>query len=518
MADFKISQIAQANVVNKDDLIYLIQNNESKNVKASTLFDSIADPTLAGNIIFGGMPQVMNSSGTISITTTRTDLYGGVAANANAIANGTILPSSIYLYTEGVSATGRGLRFVDGTPTTTTLFVKYSNNKINLAAADLVSSYSPDDWVGSTGLRPFPSGLNFVKGAKYIFDVSHPTNSGNVLALSTSIDGTNTQGTRYTANIVTNGTPGNAGANIVFNVPITSIDPGGKTYLDFPTGVDGQLKVVNLVKTGGGSFVISSNLQNNISVELKKSGDSAFMMYSGNGWIFIGASPGLVTTFSGTSDDVPEGQKLYFTNARARAAISAGDSSIIYDKANGTIRANATALAALVGTVAFTGNTNAVAEGSLNLYYTNARVYANVFPLLASKANVTDLTTANVIESTSNLYYTNARVYANVSPLLVSKANVTDLTTANVLESTSNLYYTNARVYANVFPLLASKANVSDLTTANVIESASNLYYTNARVYANVFPLLELKANVTDLTTANVLESASNLYYTNARV
>ena len=553
MADLKISQLAKANVVNKGDLLYLVQDDTSLNVDAGTLFASIADPTLAGNIVLGGPVQVMNAAGTVSITTTRTDLYGGVSANTDAINSGTVLPATIYLYTEGLSATGRGLTFATGTPINKTLYARYKNEKIYLSAAEGSNfSYPPEDWIGTTGLRPFPTSVSFIKGSTYIFDVSDPSNTGNVLALSTSIDGTNTLGTRYTggANVIINGTPGTAGANVTFTVPNVTVDTGGKAYLDLPAGADGQLKVINLVRTDGGRFVLSSNLQNNLAIELKKSGDSAFLMYSSNGWILVGSNPGLITSFSGTSDDVTEGSKLYFTNARARAAITAGDTTIIYDRANGTIKANATVLAGLIGSVGFTGNTNAVAEGSLNLYYTNARVYANVIGLFGAKANVSDLTTSNVAELT-NLYYTNARVYSNVISLLNNyataadlnrKANVVDLTTANVAELT-NLYYTNARVYANVIGLLNAKANVVDLTTANVRESTSNLYFTNARVYSNVLALLPtlagdnitiaangrisstasgsaspLATSIIGLNTANVSESASNLYYTNARV
>jgi len=149
-----------------------------------------------------------------------------------------------------------------------------------------------------------------------------------------------------------------------------------------------------------------------------------------------------------------------------------------------------------------------------NLYYTNARVLSFVTPYL---------TTANVLESASNLYYTNSRVYAAIQGNLATKANVVDLTTANVSELT-NLYYTNARVLSFVTPYL---------TTANVTE-LTNLYYTNARVISAVTPYLTT-SNVVEgsnqyftnarailavtpyLTTANVLESSSNLYYTDIR-
>jgi hypothetical protein len=220
----------------------------------------------------------------------------------------------------------------------------------------------------------------------------------------------------------------------------------------------------------------------------------------------IGNVTGFVSSISNfTTSNLVEGNNLYYTNARVYANVI----SVLNAKAN-------------VGDL----TTANVAESTNNLYYTNARVYSNVVGLFANyatianlnlRANLTQLTTANITE-VNNLYYTNTRVHANVIGLLNTKANVIDLTTSNVTESTSNLYYTNARVYANVISLLNLKANVIDLTTANVLELANNLYYTNARVYANVISLLNLKANVIDLTTSNVTESTSNLYYTNTRV
>lgn len=105
-----------------------------------------------------------------------------------------------------------------------------------------------------------------------------------------------------------------------------------------------------------------------------------------------------------------------------------------------------------------------------------------------------------------------------LSTRLATKANVSDLTTANISELT-NLYYTNARVYDNVITLgyatnayvntrLETKANVGDLTTSNIVEG-SNLYYTNARVYANVILLGYANTNTTN-TLVNNLSIAWN--------
>lgn len=98
------------------------------------------------------------------------------------------------------------------------------------------------------------------------------------------------------------------------------------------------------------------------------------------------------------------------------------------------------------------------------------------------------LTTANVSEVT-NLYYTDSRVYSNVTQL------------GYITSSSLNGYATNSQ--------LSAYALDADLTTANVTE-LTNLYYTNARVYANVTPLLDAKASLTGATfTGNVI--ATNL-------
>lgn len=532
MADLKISQLASANVVSKDDLLYLIKNDVDFNVKVGTIYASITDPTLSGNILVGGPVQTLNTAGRVSITTTRTDLYGGKSANSLAIANGSVLPSTLFLYTQGVSASGRGIKFSNDTPVNKTIYVRHVRNKIYLSGAQgTVLSYPPEDWVGPTGLRPFPNGLVFVKGAKYTFDVSDPSLASNVINLSTSIDGTNTMGTAYTPGITVNGNSGTPGANIEFVVPNVSTDPGGLELLELEKGVDGQLKIINLVSTQGGRFVLSSNLQNNIAVQLGKSGDSAFLMYSSNGWILVGSNPGLVTTFSGTSDDVPEGEKLYFTNARARAAIASGDNTILYDKVTGTIRANILA----IGNISLANiipDTNNIPEG-LNLYFTNNRVRANVIELLPTLAGSGILINANGQISANSTAITSIGGNLTIGGNLIVRNNIsanswTGIYTANIIESNSKLFYGNNRVYANVIQMLPTLAGrgisiteeglISTVTTANIIiglntanvnEFGGNLYYTNARVRSNIIALLPTLAGSGIVIDANGIISAN---------
>jgi len=336
------------------------------------------------------------------------------------------------------------------------------------------------------------------------------------------------------------------------------------------------------------------------SVNQQYSFSNKTWIWSGNTWDLVSLS---VLAVSPTEPVTPSIGALWLNTTTNNLTIYNGSLFIAPNVANLVLKANITDL-----------TTANVAELT-NLYFTNARVYAAVTGNLALKANVTDLTTSNVTELT-NLYFTNARsrtaisvtgsgsydnstgvitisggggsTYGDSNVALLGyatnanvalKANVADLTTANVTEIT-NLYFTNARVYSNATQLgyitagslsgyatnsqltsyattayvgnelanlvasapasldtlnelaaalgndnnfsttvlnyIGTKANTSSLTTANVVE-LTNLYFTNARVYSAVTGNLALKSNVADLTTANVTE-LTNLYFTNARV
>lgn len=76
-----------------------------------------------------------------------------------------------------------------------------------------------------------------------------------------------------------------------------------------------------------------------------------------------------------STTNLAEGTNLYFTNSRARGALSAG-SGISYDSATGAISADTTVVAtkSYVDTaVASKDNTDEITEGSTNLYFTTAR-------------------------------------------------------------------------------------------------------------------------------------------------
>jgi hypothetical protein len=258
---------------------------------------------------------------------------------------------------------------------------------------------------------------------------------------------------------------------------------------------------------------------------------------------------------------------LYFTNARSRAALSAG-TGIIYDTANGIISANADSIVANV-TVRINSLTTAnIAEAASNLYFTNARVLTALSnATIQGNLTVTNSISANTLNILGNIIAGGGvggtlsgldRVISNIILANTIVANIWNgLYTANVIETSGNLYFTNTRsrnalsagagiiydtangiITANTSSILSGlSATVTGLTTANVSEVASNLYYTNTRSRAALSAgtgiiydvangiisttltgnIANVTATVAGLTTANVAEAASNLYYTNAR-
>ena len=181
------------------------------------------------------------------------------------------------------------------------------------------------------------------------------------------------------------------------------------------------------------------------------------------------------------------------------------------------------------------GNTDDVAEGSTNLYFTAERVDDQVNTLLTAGSNVTltyddtagtltvaatedDLSnnsTSDLSEG-SNLYFTTERVDDQVAALLTAGSNITltyddaagtltitgiedDLsnnTTSDLAEGT-NLYYTTAR-----FDTAFTGKSTTDLS------EGTNLYYTTAR-FDTAF---------SGKDTDDLSEGSTNLYFTTERV
>lgn len=160
-----------------------------------------------------------------------------------------------------------------------------------------------------------------------------------------------------------------------------------------------------------------------------------------------------------TTSDVSEGSNLYFSNARVRSAISAGDGTIIYDVSTGTIKANA--------------NVTATIENTVN-----------------------NLTTANVTEAVSNLYFTNNRVVAaltggeNISIAANGRitAEISDTVTTIPFTNTNLNFYTTRNILSlskNTFRSGEYNFNIDDGTNYSkrkndVIHNGTTIAYSNS--------------------------------------
>ena len=205
------------------------------------------------------------------------------------------------------------------------------------------------------------------------------------------------------------------------------------------------------------------------------------------------------------TDSVSEGStNLYFTNERVDDRVGsllvAGDNvTLSYDDDAGTLTISATE------DNLSNNDTDDLAEGSTNLYYTDTRFDTR----LATKD------TDDVSEGSTNLYHTTERVQDVVGGQFITNGTHTGISfsyddftdgaidatvslssfsTSDLSEGT-NLYYTTAR-----FDSAFSGKSTSDLS------EGTNLYYTDTR----------FDTRLATKTTDNLTEG-SNLYYTTAR-
>ena len=201
-------------------------------------------------------------------------------------------------------------------------------------------------------------------------------------------------------------------------------------------------------------------------------------------------------------------------------------------------------------------DTDALTEGSTNLYFTDERVDDRVNNLFTAGTGITkvyddaansytlsvtqvDINTDNVTEGSTNLFTTAARtrthfVYGTGIQLNTDTISVTqsDINTDNVTEGSTNLFTTNTRTrshftYGNGIALSAGgelTVTESQINTDNVTEGSTNLFTTAARTRTHftygtgiTHSAGTLSVTPADIDTDNVTEGSSNLFTTAAR-
>ncbi len=276
---------------------------------------------------------------------------------------------------------------------------------------------------------------------------------------------------------------------------------------------------------------------------------------------FNGVEVALGASGSFGTDSVSEETNLYFTDARARAAVSltTSDATVFsYDSATGVFTYNAAGL-----------DTDEVAEGTTNLYFTTQRARDSIstdgwqisYDSGTGVISMATPDTDDVSEGTTNQYFTNARARTAVSLTTdntdaMSYDNTTGVftftlatvDTDEIAEGPTNLYFTTARArnsvnngsnidYDATTGTISTQAAVWTvngqnhdvvLDTDDISEGSTNLYFTDARARSAITlttddsNILSYNTGTGTLTwvtptTDSIDEGAVNLYYTNQR-
>jgi hypothetical protein len=238
------------------------------------------------------------------------------------------------------------------------------------------------------------------------------------------------------------------------------------------------------------------------------------------------------------TDDLAEGTtNKYYTDARAKAAISGGNGvdvtngvvsigqsvnttdDVSFNKVTSNVTGNLTGN--VLGTVSDLSNhdTDDLAEGTANKYYTDARAKAaisggtgvtvtNGVVTIGQSVNTTDEVSFNKVTSnvTGNL---TGNVVGTVS-------NLSNHDTDDLAEGTSNLYYTDDRAKAAISGGLGVTVTSGSVAIGQAVGTSNDVTFNS--VTANLTG--NVTGTVSDLSnhdTDDLAEGTTNKYYTDTR-
>ena len=250
-----------------------------------------------------------------------------------------------------------------------------------------------------------------------------------------------------------------------------------------------------------------------------------------------------------STSHLSEGSNLYYTDTRSRLAISVqGD--LAYNNTTGVISYTAPTVSNAVNSVnTQTGvvvlDTSHIAENT-NLYYTDTRArqsisatgdisYNNTTGVISFTANASPVTsvntltgavvlgTDNIAEGTNNLYYTDARVDARAQ-LKIDQILDSAPGSLDTLNELANALGDDPNFAATMTNNLALKLNITDFNstfdtklankTTTDISEGTNLYYTDTRTNSAIDARVD-KAFVDALNVdADTLDSLDSTQFT----
>jgi uncharacterized membrane protein len=269
-------------------------------------------------------------------------------------------------------------------------------------------------------------------------------------------------------------------------------------------------------------------------------GVTSLQFHTANGEIQIDTADGGIFTANVTldsfdTDDLAEGSaNLYYTDTRARSAVSNGigllydSTNGVFDLANTTVSANTYGSASQVpvlvidaqGRVTSAANVNVAGVSAFQYHSANAQLQIDTADggLFTANVDLVAFDTDDLAEGSANLYYTDARARSAVSNgvgLLYDSTNgIFDLANTTV---TSGAYGSASQVPVLV---IDDQGRVTSAANVNVAGVSSFQYHSaNAQLQIDTADGGIFTANV-DLVafdTDDLAEGSANLYYTDVR-
>jgi hypothetical protein len=307
--------------------------------------------------------------------------------------------------------------------------------------------------------------------------------------------------------------------------------------------VEGSVATVNgqniLTEGGSDSYIVNliggqATSTNTANAVVKRDGSGNFSAgtitanLSGN---VTGDVTGTVSSLSNhDTDDLSEGStNLYFTDSRARAALSNG-TGITYNSSTGEISVTANTYDAYGAASAAQNAAESYADGlavnydvagSASTAQSNAETYADNL--------VNNLDTDDIEEGVTNKYFTNQRAldatsaaYDAAGSASTAQSNaqtfatnaINNLDTDDIEEGLSNLYFTNGRARNAVSGGTGITYNSAD-GIINVAANTYDAYGAASTAEGNAQSYTDNQIN--DLTTDDIEEGSSNKYFTDER-
>lgn len=402
---------------------------------------------------------------------------------------------------------------VDNTQTSLANFIaNESSTAAGLQEGDVLILTAPSD-----GTETYiVSGANGSSAGNYT-QIESPLSAAEVGAVLQAGDG-----------ISVNASNATISANIAAGAGLASSVSNGQITLTVDATSD------EISEGSSNLYYTDSRSRSAISLETVASPDSNLMQYNsstGEMKVLLSDITGEFTAGTGLAysngeysldadtDDVAEGtSNLYYTDARARGALSGG-TGISYTSGTGAIAIDlqgGTAIGISGNTISFNGSSDDVSEGSTNQYFTQARARGSV-QADSAVGNLLSYnsTSGDILVSTSSV----RGAFSGGTAIGLSNGVISfNGTTSDVAEGT-NEYFTQARARGAVSAETVSLPD-SNLLQYNSTTGAFKVLLSDVTGEFSAGTGLSYSNGEysLDADTDDVAEGSSNLYYTDTRV